>query len=99
MVLKRLTGPMMVACQWKSSVPLGPAEHDEGGSLYVLLALGPSLSDGGDVDLAVACGFVPRGKSATGGSGVCLPAEICQLLVDALESHGCVCERRMGCCG
>lgn len=26
-------GPMMVACQWKISSPIGPAEQDEGGSL------------------------------------------------------------------
>merc|ERR1711939_404409 len=25
-------GPIMVACQWKRSSPIGPAEHDEGGS-------------------------------------------------------------------
>lgn len=25
-------GPMMVACQWNKSSPIGPAEHDEGGS-------------------------------------------------------------------
>ena len=79
----------MVACQWKSSVPLGPAEHDEGGSLSVLLAPDPTLHDGVDAGLSVACGFVPRGKSATDSSGICLPAEICQLLVDALESHIC----------
>jgi hypothetical protein len=27
------TGPMMVACQWNRSSPMGPAEHDDGGSL------------------------------------------------------------------
>lgn len=26
------TGPIMVACQWKRSSPVGPAEHDDGGS-------------------------------------------------------------------
>jgi len=25
-------GPMMVACQWNRSSPIGPAEHDDGGS-------------------------------------------------------------------
>jgi len=25
-------GPMIVACQWNRSSPIGPAEHDEGGS-------------------------------------------------------------------
>jgi len=25
-------GPMMVACQWNKSSPIGPAEHDDGGS-------------------------------------------------------------------
>jgi len=25
-------GPMIVACQWNRSSPMGPAEHDEGGS-------------------------------------------------------------------
>lgn len=28
-----LTGPMMVACHWKSESPEGPAEQDDGGSL------------------------------------------------------------------
>lgn len=26
-------GPIIVACQWNRSSPIGPAEHDEGGSL------------------------------------------------------------------
>jgi len=25
-------GPMMVACQWNRSSPIGPAEHEDGGS-------------------------------------------------------------------
>lgn len=25
-------GPIMVACQWNKSSPMGPAEHDDGGS-------------------------------------------------------------------
>jgi len=25
-------GPMIVACQWNKSSPIGPAEHDDGGS-------------------------------------------------------------------
>jgi len=25
-------GPIMVACQWNRSSPIGPAEHDDGGS-------------------------------------------------------------------
>lgn len=31
--IEKLTGPMMVACQWNKSSPMGPAEQDEGGSL------------------------------------------------------------------
>jgi hypothetical protein len=27
-----LTGPIIVACQWKKSSPIGPAEQEEGGS-------------------------------------------------------------------
>jgi hypothetical protein len=34
------TGPMMVACQWNRSSPMGPAEHEEGGSLQRELACG-----------------------------------------------------------
>ena len=29
---KLLTGPIIVACQWKRSSPMGPALHDVGGS-------------------------------------------------------------------
>lgn len=28
----KLTGPIIVACQWNKSSPIGPAEQDEGGS-------------------------------------------------------------------
>lgn len=28
----KLTGPIMVACQWNKSSPMGPAEQEEGGS-------------------------------------------------------------------
>lgn len=27
-----LTGPMIVACHWKRLSPIGPAEHEDGGS-------------------------------------------------------------------
>lgn len=27
-----LTGPIIVACQWNKSSPIGPAEQEEGGS-------------------------------------------------------------------
>jgi hypothetical protein len=30
--MKVLTGPMMVACHWNILSPVGPAEHEDGGS-------------------------------------------------------------------
>jgi hypothetical protein len=31
-IFASLTGPMMVACHWKRLSPIGPAEHELGGS-------------------------------------------------------------------
>jgi len=31
-------GPMIDACQWYKSSPTGPAEHDDGGSLLLLVS-------------------------------------------------------------
>ena len=78
---------MRVVNKLTRSSPIGPAEHDEGGSLYsnhqhvgsALQAAKRGLSVGKRIRAAF---WQPETCSAE-----FLPAEVCQFFVDTFESH------------
>ena len=66
------------------SSPVGPAEHDEGGSLDIQLALCDAL----------AANVSMRSQRGCAGHqiGTFVPAKVCELLVDTLQGH---CDKRV----
>lgn len=71
------------------SSPMGPAEHDEGGSLYTTISLGDGTKTH-EWALYLSSG----GSSAP--SDMYLPAEVGEFFVDALKGHVWLIGRGMG---
>jgi hypothetical protein len=84
---------------------MGPAEHEEGGSLRVhcqpnvslfVVLRGCAAACVPERPAVAGCHASKRAVLAVGRESDDVPAEVSELLVDALESHGGVC---MWCCG
>lgn len=80
-------GPMMVACQWNRSSPMGPAEHDDGGSLQVSQSVcvcsvvpPPYQSQG-------CCPSMTSSSALSWESRIDIPTKVCEFFVDTLQRH------------